>query len=346
MGAAAPCNSPDPGGQLDTTLSRRGFLQAAAGTAAVAGAAVALPVDAIEAVAAPRSGGGALSFTAATNGAGSLAPGGGRLVVEVQNVLWSVPREGGEAVAITPADLEPTRPTYAPDGRLLAVCAYRGGGFHIWTLRPDGSGLRQLTDGPWDDRGPAWSPDGTRIAFASEREGDPVTGSPYRVWVVDVQTGALTRITGTDGQEGPGQDGAWEDFDPVWSPDGKRLLFVRGQVTGGALQARTVASVAADGRGAVRVEHTESAAGAQIMTPAVSPAGRLAYLRTTPAPTASCVLVVDGAVVPVDGDVEPVPPRWVSRDELLLTVSGQFTIIRPGAAPEPPRTPAADSLPH
>ncbi|MFG2180864.1 amidohydrolase family protein [Streptomyces abikoensis] len=346
MGAAAPCNSPDPGGQLDTTFSRRGFLQAAAGTAALAGAAVALPVDAIEAVAAPRAQGGALSFTAATNGAGSPAPGGGRLVVEVQNVLWSVPREGGEAVAITPADLEPTRPTHSPDGRLLAVCAYQGGGFHIWTLRPDGSGLRQLTDGPWDDRGPAWSPDGTRIAFASERGGDPVAGSPYRVWVVDVRTGALTRVTGLDGQEGPGQDGAWEDFDPVWSQDGKRLLFVRGQVTGGALQARTVASVAADGRGPVRVERAESAAGAQIMTPAVSPTGRLAYLRTTPAPTATCVLVVDGAVVPVDGDVAPVPPRWVSRDELLLTVGGQFTIIRPGAAPEPPRAPAVDSLPH
>ncbi len=335
---------------MNTSISRRRFLQtAAAGTAAVAGAAgaagaaVALPGGA---TAAPAAGSGrtVLSFTGATNGAASLSPAGDRLIAEVQNVLWSVPRKGGDAVAITPVDLEPTRPVHSPDGKWLAVCAYRDGGFHIWTLRTDGSGLRQVTDGPWDDRGPAWSPDGTRIAFASERGGDPVAGSPYRVWVVDVRTGGLTQVTGVAGQEGPGQDGAWEDFDPVWSPDGSRLWFVRGRVVGTSLEARTVASVPADGRGPVRTEHTESVA-AQVMTPAVAPGGRLAYLRTTASPEATCTLVVDGGAVAVDGDVEPVPPRWVSGEELLLTVSGQFRIIRPEAAGAP-KAPAADSLPH
>ncbi|MFH8369354.1 amidohydrolase family protein [Streptomyces sp. NPDC018031] len=307
-------------------VSRRRFLQVTAGTAAVAGTA-ALPLDA--AVAAPRRR-GTLSFTAATNGAATLAPSGDRLVAEVQNVLWSVPREGGDATALTPPGLEPARPVFAPDGALIALCAYRGGGFHLWTVRPDGSDLRQRTDGPWDDRGPAWSPDGTRIAFSSERGGDPVAGSPYRIWVLDLAGGGLTRLTGLPGQEGPLQDGAWEDFDPVWSPDGERVLFVRAAPAGTALEARTIASVAADGSGPVRVEHTETAA-AQVMVPAVSPAGRLAYLRTTPAPAAGCTLVVDGAAVPVPGDVLPVPPRWISPDELLLTVDGKFRIVRPAA---------------
>ena len=249
-----------------------------AGLAGAAAPATAAP----QAAAGPASG-ATLSFTAATNGAASLAPSGDRLVAEIQNVLWSLPRAGGDAVALTPPDLEPTRPVHSPDGRRIAVCAYRGGGFHLWTLRADGSGLQQLTDGPWDDRGPAWSPDGTRIAFASERGGDAVAGSPYRIWVLDVATKRLTRVTGLPGQDGPHQDGAWEDFDPCWSPDGSRIAFVRGRVADAALISRTVASVPADGGGAVRTEHTETAA-AQVMVPALSPDGRLAYLRTTDYP--------------------------------------------------------------
>lgn len=139
-------------------------------------------------------------------------------------------RQGGP---LTPAGLEPNRPTYSPDGGLIAFCAYQGGGFHIWTMRPDGSELEQRTDGPWDDRGPAWSPDGTLLAFGSERGGDPggpSHASPYRVHVLDLGTGDITRVTGLPGQDGPLQDGPWEDFDPTWSPDGTRLLFVRAKV--------------------------------------------------------------------------------------------------------------------
>ncbi|WP_407288562.1 amidohydrolase family protein [Streptomyces sp. BP-8] len=328
-------NSPEPpGAPLPTApprpwpLSRRRFLQGTASAAAAAGlAGVAAPTAAASDAGAR---GAVLSFTAATNGAASLAPAGDRLIAEIQNVLWSLPRAGGDAVALTPPDLEPTRPVHSPDGRRIALCAYHGGNFHLWTLATDGSGLRQLTDGPWDDRGPAWSPDGTRIAFASERGGDAVAGSAYRLWVLEVKTGRLTRVTGLPGQEGPHQDGAWEDFDPCWSPDGSRIFFVRGRVAGAALACHEVVSVPADGGGPVRIEHTDASA-AQVMVPALSPAGRLAYLRTTDYPGPTCALVVDGAPVAVDGDVEPVPPRWVSRDELLLTVGGQFRIVRPDA---------------
>ncbi|MDT0342668.1 amidohydrolase family protein [Streptomyces litchfieldiae] len=319
---------------MHTNISRRAFLQTTA-TAATA-TAIGLPT----AAATPSTTTAStttvsLSLTAATNGSATLSPSGDRLIAEVQNILWSVPREGGAATPLTPPDLEPTRPTFSPDGQTLAVCAYRGGGFHLWTLNPDGSGLRQLTDGPFDDRAPAWSPDGTRIAFASERAGDTVTGSPYRIWVIDVRTGALTQLTGLPGQDGPLQGGWYEDFDPTWSPDGRRLFFVRGSLTTTGtptLTARTIASVPADGAGAgpVTTEHTDTGpATAQLMTPAVSPDGRLAYLRTTPAPAATCTLVVDGAPVPVEGQPLPVPPRWISRDDLLLTAGGQFRIVRP-----------------
>ncbi|WP_320785210.1 amidohydrolase family protein [Streptomyces sp. CRN 30] len=315
-------------------------LLAAAGTVPLAGAVPFL--ESAPAAARDRTG-VRLTFTRATNGSATLSPAGDRLVAEVQSVLWSLPGTGGAARPLTPADLEPHRPVYAPDGRLIAFCAYRDGGFHLWTARPDGSGLRQRTDGPWDDRGPAWSPDGTRLAFASERGGDPVTGAPYRVHVLDLRDGRVTRITGRPGQDGPLQDGAWEDFDPVWSPDGTRVLFVRAQAVTApqgavALRARTIAAVPADGAGPVTVEYTEAGAGAaQVATPAVAPDGRLAHLRTTASPNGSCVLVVDGTPVPVAGDVAAVPPRWTAAGELLLTVDGAFTLLRPDR-PERPRT--------
>jgi Tol biopolymer transport system component/imidazolonepropionase-like amidohydrolase len=314
-------------------LSRRVFLQATVAAGAVA--AVSAPV----ATAATKNT-TTLTFTAATGGSATLAPSGKRLVVEAQNVLWSVPRSGGPAVALTGPELEPTRPQFSPDGSRLVVCAYRGGGFHLWTLRPDGSELRQLTDGPWDDRCPAWSPDGTRIAFASERGGDTVTGSPYRIWVLDVRTGALTRLTGHPGQEG------WEDFDPTWSPDGERVLFVRATVTApGILRADTVASVAADGTGPITTEHTDTS-GAQLMTPAVSPTGRLAYLRTTSFPAAaSCALVVDGAPVAVDGDVLPAPPRWTDGERLLLLLDGHVRLVDPDLPAKGEEIPFTATLP-
>ncbi|MFD3869527.1 amidohydrolase family protein [Streptomyces sp. NPDC058623] len=269
-----------------------------------------------------------LRFTDATNGAATATAGGDRVVAEVQGVLWAVPRDGSAATALTPPDLEPNRPVFSPDGRQVAMSAYRDGAFHIWLMRADGSGLRRLTDGPWDDRAPAWSPDGRTLAFCSERGGDPVAGAPYRIWTVSVRDGALTQVTGLPGQDGPGQDHQWEDFDPAWTADGSRLLFVRAGWTAPVLTARTLVSAAADGS-AARVEHT--AAEGNLLAPAVSPAGRTVWLRSTPGPpkTEAMALFVDGRQVALDAELAPAPPRWIDDEQLLLTVGGRFRVIRP-----------------
>ncbi|MFE2023608.1 twin-arginine translocation signal domain-containing protein [Streptomyces hygroscopicus] len=117
--------SPSSTAAAVSALSRRRFLQAAAvGTAAAT--SVALPLE--TAVAAPART-GSLSFTAATNGAATLSPSGDRLIAEVQNVLWSVARKGGEAVALTPNAAEPSVRRTCPCGADLPVrraCPYGG----------------------------------------------------------------------------------------------------------------------------------------------------------------------------------------------------------------------------
>lgn len=131
-------------------LSRRRALRA--GLGGLAGAAVSLPSgqasassvsptsdssspDSSSSVSSSANGAAAPSapartyeFTAGTNAFVSASPADGRLIAAVQGVLWSVPRAGGTATALTSADLEPARVSWSPDGSRVAVCAYQGAG--------------------------------------------------------------------------------------------------------------------------------------------------------------------------------------------------------------------------
>ncbi|MFW6202417.1 MAG: LpqB family beta-propeller domain-containing protein, partial [Gemmatimonadota bacterium] len=80
----------------------------------------------------------------------------------------------------------------------------------IYIVEPDGSGLTRLTDNDDLDFAPALSPDGSRIAFVSNRD-----GGNYDVYVMDPDGTDVTRLTTDDGV----------DSDPAWSPDGTRIVF-------------------------------------------------------------------------------------------------------------------------
>ena len=61
-------------------------------------------------------------------------------------------------------------PAWSPDGRQIAFARSDSGKFNIWTIRPDGTGLAQLTfEG--DNRNPSWSPDGRYIVYSSAARG-------------------------------------------------------------------------------------------------------------------------------------------------------------------------------
>ncbi|MFI2200173.1 amidohydrolase family protein [Streptomyces sp. NPDC020192] len=303
-------------------FDRRGFLgTAAAGlvTAVSSGTATAAgPADESGVHTGPAE--LVVTYTGLTGGSVTADRAGGALIAEVQGVLWRIPRDGGAAVQVSDWTLEATRPALAPDGGTLAVCAYRGGGFHLWTLRPDGGGLRQLTDGPWDDRGVAWSPDGTRLAFSSERGGDATAGGSYGLWVLDVVDGRPRRLSGGD----------FEDYDPAWAPDGRSLVCVRAaHVASGGNDGGLALVRVPVGGGEAQVVRTVLAG--RLLCPSVSPAGRIAYLHLTgPAGAGetpdTAALMVDGEIVTADEDLAAAPPCWLSDDELLYVGDGRIRI--------------------
>lgn len=91
----------------------------------------------------------------------------------------------------------------------IAFAARVGQNWDIFSIRPDGSDLRRITDDPAEDRAPAFSPDGRSLLFQSRRDGN------WEIYLLDLETGELRRLT-----YHPDYDGM-----PAWSPDGTRIAF-------------------------------------------------------------------------------------------------------------------------
>jgi dipeptidyl aminopeptidase/acylaminoacyl peptidase len=99
-------------------------------------------------------------------------------------------------------------PSWSPDGRTIAFESNRDGEAAVYTIRPDGSGLRRLTPSGTLGEQPNWSADGRRIVFASSQDG--------------VRQLYLMTRDGTDINALPGTTNG---FLASFSPDGRWLLF-------------------------------------------------------------------------------------------------------------------------
>jgi len=169
-----------------------------------------------------------------------------------QNDIWTVEVASGALRRLTTDPGVHINPFYSPDGRWIAYHADRDGRFKPWVMAADGSGQRRLADVGAAGHFLRWTPDSRQVLVAAEPPGGAQT------LLVDAKTGATTRLPDVVGGShmswSPDHarildvrghkalwvtplrgDSAYQVFEfadparridyPVWSPDGRFVLF-------------------------------------------------------------------------------------------------------------------------
>lgn len=220
--------------------------------------------------------------------------------------------EGKGVRQITKDDLMKGSPVWSPDGKKIAFVndkrrtdvAIAHGAPSVWVVNIDGTGLLQVSETGVFSTEPAWSPDGTRIAFIAGTPGN------LQIYVVNSDGTGLTQLTDND----------WHQTHPVWSPDGSRIAFIA---------SAKIFVINADGTGLEPV----TANGPSADYPVWSPDGtKLAFLS---APTrhgfdpdeyttwAISVVNPDGSgMMRVAEDCLGAPPVWSPDSKTIAYVGG------------------------
>ncbi|MBI4834607.1 MAG: PD40 domain-containing protein [Planctomycetes bacterium] len=138
--------------------------------------------------------------------------------------LYTVNIDGRGLSRLTKNDAEDRAPVWSPDGRWIAFSSSsveskteNSRSYNppdIWVVRPDGSGLKQLTSGKGGAENISWSSGSDRLVYRSSRD------NSFRIFSIDIDGGDEKQLTDSDG---------WDDF-PVCSPKDDSILFLSSKI--------------------------------------------------------------------------------------------------------------------